>query len=688
MDSGEASRESSLLYQYSNSQIPFFRSQLNELSHILPASAAVGLPGILFIGLQSSGKTSVLESITGKVKLPTGNEKIVTRCPLQLEFHPLAPGQKEEARLHYKQSDSTPVTSKVLALHDIAREVAAAQDELAGTQYGVVNKLIRLETFIEDSPELTLIDLPGHTISPIGDQKETIGEEILTMWRLHMAGPEKVIVCVMQATNDSSTHQAVKLVGENDPSGSRTLVTVTKLDRKEEADLTPFINSIDGIVKHQGIALVRNKGPTEDASFSSQKAEKELFEKHPELVEMRTEPPLLLGVKALNQKLVELQGQMMWRSLPQVMTMVRSELRKVEDQLNALPPVVETAEEAVERAKTELFRLAEQFCSVELSNKEQLDQELELSKMPEMELNRLFKEHSKRFIQQIIDGFGGCEKLLSLEVAQKVQKELASRVGLYLPGHYQPGAIISLYNDLVHSKLQTPSLQLRSSVFRLVENCLTTIIKKLVQSEGVQQIAIAEMLDILSNQAHMLDEHVNRLIDHTKDWVNTFNEGRYLRKKERLQKGLTSFADRLKEFTGAERRGDIASAVAELVIPAQFQKIGNFTVDLLKLLAKRSEGTEEDKAVLDVQLSLAAITPIILERLNDEIPAGCRLLLVTQVRKLLQKSKLCSALDKHKEEVFIAMQNNNLLARKKALTAQKQQLEDWLSRWTHIRAEE
>lgn len=160
---------------------------------------------------------------SGKVKLPTGNEKIVTRCPLQLEFHPLAPGQKEEARLHYKQSDSTPVTSKVLALHDIAREVAAAQDELAGTQYGVVNKLIRLETFIEDSPvsllssfcqvgcipahiscicfldmvegleilqELTLIDLPGHTISPIGDQKETIGEEILTMWRLHMAGQQ------------------------------------------------------------------------------------------------------------------------------------------------------------------------------------------------------------------------------------------------------------------------------------------------------------------------------------------------------------------------------------------------------------------------------------------------------------------------------------------------------------------
>ena len=37
-------------------------------------------------------------------------------------------------------------------------------------------------------------------------------------------------------------------------------------------------------------------------------------------------------------------------------------------------------------------------------------------------------------------------------------------------------------------------------------------------------LSFLQMLDILSNQAHMLDEHVNRLIDHTKDWVNTFNE--------------------------------------------------------------------------------------------------------------------------------------------------------------------
>ena len=182
--------------------------------------------------------------------------------------------------------------------------------------------------------------------------------------------------------------------------------------------------------------------------------------------------------------------------------------------------------------------------------------------------------------------------------------------------------------------------------------------------------------------------------------------------------------------------------------------------DLLKLLVKRFEGTEEDKVVLDLQMSLAAITLITLERVNDEVPAGCRLLLVTQVRlytlyrhccrsllkacsvlgsfqyscwllllgsssrhvttpdvtllrhdcfllplvlreqkivlqefllqvrKLLQQSKLCSALDKHKDRVFTAMQKDNQPDKKKALTAQKQQLEERLSRWTDIRSEE
>lgn len=67
-----------------------------------------------------------------------------------------------------------------------------------------------------------------------------------------------------------------------------------------------------------------NVTPNRGASFSSQKAEKAFYEKHPELAEMHIKPPLLLEVNALNQKFVELQGQTMQNSFPQVMAKVRS----------------------------------------------------------------------------------------------------------------------------------------------------------------------------------------------------------------------------------------------------------------------------------------------------------------------------------------------------------------------------
>lgn len=59
--------------------------KLQEAFEAISARNNIELPIIVSVGSQSSGKSSVIESIVGKDFLPRGNG-IVTRCPLVLSL--------------------------------------------------------------------------------------------------------------------------------------------------------------------------------------------------------------------------------------------------------------------------------------------------------------------------------------------------------------------------------------------------------------------------------------------------------------------------------------------------------------------------------------------------------------------------------------------------------------------------
>ena len=59
--------------------------KLQDAFNAIDTSGQVELPQIVVVGGQSTGKSSVLESIVGKDFLPRGNG-IVTRCPLILQL--------------------------------------------------------------------------------------------------------------------------------------------------------------------------------------------------------------------------------------------------------------------------------------------------------------------------------------------------------------------------------------------------------------------------------------------------------------------------------------------------------------------------------------------------------------------------------------------------------------------------
>ena len=76
---------------------------------------------------------------------------------------------------------------------------------------------------------LTLVDLPGMTKVPVGDQPENIEEQIHEMLLHFISNPNAIILAVTAANTDIANSDALQLAKAADPYGNRTLGVLTKL---------------------------------------------------------------------------------------------------------------------------------------------------------------------------------------------------------------------------------------------------------------------------------------------------------------------------------------------------------------------------------------------------------------------------------------------------------------------------
>jgi dynamin GTPase len=81
---------------------------------------------------------------------------------------------------------------------------------------------------------LTLIDLPGLTKVPVGDQPPDIEHQIRDMILTFIARETCLVLAVTPANSDLATSDALKLAREVDPQGLRTIGVLTKLDLMDE----------------------------------------------------------------------------------------------------------------------------------------------------------------------------------------------------------------------------------------------------------------------------------------------------------------------------------------------------------------------------------------------------------------------------------------------------------------------
>ncbi|KAF9039716.1 hypothetical protein BDZ89DRAFT_1110122, partial [Hymenopellis radicata] len=188
-------------------------------------SDALKLPSIVVIGSQSSGKSSVLESIVGHEFLPKGNN-MVTRRPIELTLvHTPTPAGK--APEEYGEFPNLGL-GKIKDFSVIQRTLTDLNLAVPAEE-AVSNEPIDLRIYSPNVPDLTLIDLPGYVQIASLDQPETLKEKIASLCDRYIREPN-IILAVCAADVDLANSPALRASRKVDPLGLRTIGVITKMD--------------------------------------------------------------------------------------------------------------------------------------------------------------------------------------------------------------------------------------------------------------------------------------------------------------------------------------------------------------------------------------------------------------------------------------------------------------------------
>eukprot|EP00191_Tetraselmis_sp_GSL018_P011974 CAMPEP_0177606256 /NCGR_PEP_ID=MMETSP0419_2-20121207/17198_1 /TAXON_ID=582737 /ORGANISM="Tetraselmis sp., Strain GSL018" /LENGTH=775 /DNA_ID=CAMNT_0019100581 /DNA_START=305 /DNA_END=2632 /DNA_ORIENTATION=- len=228
-------------------------NELQDLFSQMPRETRVevDLPQVAVVGSQSSGKSSVLESLVGRDFLPR-NKDICTRVlPALIPPTCIAPPMRSVPSSLLLQLHQTTASEggakasewaeflhhpgqKYTSFSDVRQEIEAETVRYLGSNWNVSADPITLKIFSPNVLTMTLIDLPGITKVPVGDQPRDVEDILVRMTKHYIDNPACIILAVSPGNSDIANSEAIKLAQQADPEGVRTLGVITKVDIMDE----------------------------------------------------------------------------------------------------------------------------------------------------------------------------------------------------------------------------------------------------------------------------------------------------------------------------------------------------------------------------------------------------------------------------------------------------------------------
>ncbi|KAF2746075.1 vacuolar dynamin-like GTPase-like protein VpsA [Sporormia fimetaria CBS 119925] len=323
-------------------------NKLQDVFTTVGVQNPIDLPQIAVVGSQSSGKSSVLENIVGRDFLPRGTG-IVTRRPLILQLinrpagHGQANGVKDSEKTTDKESNADEwgeflhiPGQKFFDFNKIRDEIVRETESKTGRNAGISPAPINLRIYSPNVLTLTLVDLPGLTKVPVGDQPRDIERQIREMVLKYIGKSNAIILAVTAANTDLANSDGLKLAREVDPEGQRTIGVLTKVDLMDEG--TDVVDILAGriIPLRLGYVPVVNRGQRDienkKAISYALEHERQFFENH----KAYRNKAAYCGTPYLARKLNLILMMHIKQTLPDIKARIQSSLQKYSAELAQL----------------------------------------------------------------------------------------------------------------------------------------------------------------------------------------------------------------------------------------------------------------------------------------------------------------------------------------------------------------
>lgn len=424
----------------------------------------IDLPQIVVCGDQSSGKSSVLEAISG-MTFPTkdnlctrfATEVILRRAAKPFVKFSIAPAADRTPTDKEKLQAFTPTGS--LDTLDLGHVVDEARELIGvGDQMAFSSDILRVELSGPQQPHLTMVDLPGLFRAGNRDQSAEDADLVRDLVLSYMKRERTIILAVVSAKSDFALQEVTQLARQLDPGGMRTLGLITKPDTldagsdSERAYLTLAQNN--DVHFRLGWHVLRNRDYASRSATLEERnqAETRFFFSGAWALMSR----MHVGVATLRHRLTSILHDQILSQLPKVVTDLEEKAQDCRVKLQKIGPSRSTSQEQrryMTRASHRFYKLMK-----DASDGNYTDPFFSTTGEGHDKRLRAVVQKSLLDLTKKMDGDGrakvivdnepaGPREVLRDEFLRDVEDLIVKNRGCELPGTYNPAIIGQLFRN-------------------------------------------------------------------------------------------------------------------------------------------------------------------------------------------------------------------------------------------------